>query len=214
MTRRVSLQRFKWNDPGHSGQHTDLGGRGGEGEASGESGRGCGRRAWVHRCQWAWGGEGGGPPSPSLLWICLFTWLGWAFIAPLTPGQCPVLLETRGAEGSGPYLPAVKSVIGALLTSAGEGGALGGSSRKWAWFPPVAEPPPGSGIVRTGSDFQTPRLRAFRFSPELKNKGSRSHSGVRLCAISRTVAHLVLCLWNSPGKNTGVGAVPLSRGSS
>lgn len=80
----------------------------------------------------------GGPPSPSLLWICLFTWLGWAFVAPLTPGQCPALLETRGAEGSGPHLPTVKSVIDALLTSAGAGGgaALGGSSRKWGLVPP------------------------------------------------------------------------------
>ena len=48
-----------------------------------------------------------------------------SFTGHVTPSQCPALLETRGAEGSGPHLTTVKSVIGALLTSAGAGG--GGS---------------------------------------------------------------------------------------
>lgn len=61
-----------------------------------------------------------------------------SFTGHVTPSQCPALLETRGAEGSGPHLPTVKSVIDALLTSAGAGGgaALGGSSRKWGLVPP------------------------------------------------------------------------------
>ena len=36
----------------------------------------------------------------------------------------------------------------------------------------------------------------------------------RLFATPWTVAHQALCAWDSPGKNTGVGCMPYSRGSS
>ena len=160
-------------------------------------------------------GRGGWRAAESFSSLDLSLYLaGLGFRCPTDPRPVPCAPGNQGSRGQRSP-PACRQISNRRTAhQCGGGGSLGGSSRKWAWFPPVAEPPPGSGIVRTGSDFQTPRLRAFRFSPELKNKGSRSHSGVRLCAISRTVAHLVLCPWNSPGKNTGVGAVPLSRGSS
>ena len=39
-----------------------------------------------------------------------------------------------------------------------------------------------------------------------------SLSHVQLCAIPRTVAHQLLCPWNSPGKNTVVGSHSLLQG--
>ena len=59
-----------------------------------------------------------------------------SFTGHVTPGQCPALLETRGAEGSGPHLPAVKSVIGALLTSAGGGRGPGRFLSEMGLVPP------------------------------------------------------------------------------
>ena len=172
---------------------------------------------WAPRWQWAWGGQGGGAAeSFSSLDLSLYL-AGLGFRCPTDPRPVPCTPGNQGSRGQRSP-PAHRQISNRRIAHQCGGG---GGGQPWAvplgngaWFPPVPEPPPGSGIVRTGSDFQTPRLRAFRFSPELKNKASRSHSGVRLCAISRTVARLVLCPWNSPGKNTGVGAVPLSRGSS
>ena len=39
-----------------------------------------------------------------------------------------------------------------------------------------------------------------------------SFSRVRLFATTWTVAHRILCLWNSPGKDTGVGYHALLQG--
>ena len=39
-----------------------------------------------------------------------------------------------------------------------------------------------------------------------------SFSCVRLFATAWTVAHRILCLWNSPGKDTGVGYHALLQG--
>ena len=61
MTRHMSLQRFTWNNPGDTGQHTDLGGEAGREKLPEDLGQGCG---WpcldALMVQWAWGREGGG----------------------------------------------------------------------------------------------------------------------------------------------------------
>ena len=60
------------------------------------------------------------------------------------------------------------------------------------------------------------RIFSFTFRQQTGQRGYRTLTLVTalLCfVIPQTVPARLLCPWDSPGKNTGMGAIPFSRGS-